>query len=243
MLRSAKGARDATTPPTQPPKSPLKASSKQQPADIVRLDDQIVAPAVEAHNIATMSVAAAAGAAARKSSNAGVSSVSSLASVGNPVRNPAGTPTSALGGPQVNSTASLAGAGRAYQGASAMASLNNVAGPGANVGIFDSIVEGASLTSLNAAGATSGQPSKSGGESEELPKDFTTLFDLKLFKFDTGLMPEAMKLYEFETPLPPLQPAVFPPALRELPPPSLDLFDLDEQFASEKVRLAQLANK
>jgi hypothetical protein len=27
---------------------------------------------------------------------------------------------------------------------------------------------------------------------------------------------------------------VFPPSLKELPPPSLDLFDLDEQFASEK---------
>ncbi|KAJ3304684.1 Intraflagellar transport protein 52 [Blyttiomyces sp. JEL0837] len=95
-------------------------------------------------------------------------------------------------------------------------------------------------------------------ESEELPKDFTTLFDLNLFKFDTSLIPDAIKLYEelrlkheplsliqpqFETPLPPLQPAVFPPALRELPPPALDLFDLDEHFASERVRLAQLTNK
>ncbi|KAJ3264992.1 Intraflagellar transport protein 52 [Chytriomyces hyalinus] len=95
-------------------------------------------------------------------------------------------------------------------------------------------------------------------ESEDVPKDFTTLFDVKLFNFDTSLVPEAINLYEelrlkqeplsliqpqFETPLPPLQPAVFPPALRELPPPSLDLFDLDEHFASERVRLAQLTNK
>ncbi|KAI9361244.1 hypothetical protein DFJ73DRAFT_814531 [Zopfochytrium polystomum] len=95
-------------------------------------------------------------------------------------------------------------------------------------------------------------------ESEELPKDFTTLFDLSLFKLDTSLIPDAIQLYnelrlkhetltliqpQFETPLPPLQPAVFPPALRELPPPSLELFDLDEHFASEKVRLAQLTNK
>lgn len=95
-------------------------------------------------------------------------------------------------------------------------------------------------------------------ESEELPKDFTTLFDLDLFKFDTRLIPKALKLYEdvrlkhepltliqpnFETPLPALQPAVFPPVLKDLPPPSLDLFDLDEHFASEKVRLAQLTNK
>jgi intraflagellar transport protein 52 len=31
--------------------------------------------------------------------------------------------------------------------------------------------------------------------------------------------------------------------LKDLPPPALDLFDLDEQFASTKVRLAQLTNK
>lgn len=39
----------------------------------------------------------------------------------------------------------------------------------------------------------------------------------------------------FETPLPPLQPAVFPPAIREPSPPALELFDLDESFASEAV--------
>lgn len=47
----------------------------------------------------------------------------------------------------------------------------------------------------------------------------------------------------FETPLPPLEPAVFPPILQELPPPALDLFDLDETFASEKTKLIQLTNK
>jgi len=72
------------------------------------------------------------------------------------------------------------------------------------------------------------------------------------------LVPEAIQLYkqlgvkhepltlippQFETPMPPLQPAVFPPVLREPLPPALDLFDLDEQFASERVRLAQLTNK
>ena len=74
-------------------------------------------------------------------------------------------------------------------------------------------------------------------ESEEVTKDFTTLFDETLFKFDTSLIPEAVALYDkldvkheplslippqFEHPLPPLNPAVFPPALRELPPPALD---------------------
>ncbi|KAJ3058038.1 Intraflagellar transport protein 52, partial [Quaeritorhiza haematococci] len=33
-------------------------------------------------------------------------------------------------------------------------------------------------------------------ESEDLPKDFTTLFDVSLFKFDTSLIPKAVKLYE-----------------------------------------------
>jgi len=31
----------------------------------------------------------------------------------------------------------------------------------------------------------------------------------------------------FETPMPALQAAVFPPSLKELDPPALDLFDLD----------------
>lgn len=69
-------------------------------------------------------------------------------------------------------------------------------------------------------------------ESEDLPRDFTSLFDMNLFKFDTDLIPESVKLYDilnvkheqlslivpqFETPLLGLQPAVFPPILRELP--------------------------
>jgi len=95
-------------------------------------------------------------------------------------------------------------------------------------------------------------------ENEPLPRDFTQLFDGALFKFDTDLIPDGVKLYQqlgvkhepltlippqFETPMPSLQPAVFPPCLREPPPPNLDLFDLDEQFASERVRLAQLTNR
>ena len=48
---------------------------------------------------------------------------------------------------------------------------------------------------------------------------------------------------KFEVPLPSLQPAVFPPAFREPPPPALELFDLDETFASPQSCLAQLAHK
>lgn len=95
-------------------------------------------------------------------------------------------------------------------------------------------------------------------ETEDIPRDIATLFDNSLYKLDTSLVPTAIQSYDelhvkhdtlalitpqFETPLSPLQPAVFPLSLRELPPPSLDLFDLDEQFSSEKARLAQLTNK
>jgi intraflagellar transport protein 52 len=95
-------------------------------------------------------------------------------------------------------------------------------------------------------------------EGDPIPEDFSKLFDCNLFAFDTSLVPEAVELYkrlhvkyqplrlitpQFDAPLPPLQAAVFPPILREPPPPTLHLFDLDEHFASERVRLAHLANK
>ncbi|XP_005108178.1 intraflagellar transport protein 52 homolog [Aplysia californica] len=95
-------------------------------------------------------------------------------------------------------------------------------------------------------------------ESDDIPRDITSLFDNSMFKLDTSLVPKSIKAFEelkvkhealtlitpqFETPLPPLQPAVFPPTFRELPPPALELFDLDEQFSSEKVRIAQITNK
>ena len=95
-------------------------------------------------------------------------------------------------------------------------------------------------------------------ESDEIPPDYTRLFDTKLFSISTSLVPSAIKAYEqlgvkheplrlitpqFETPLPPLQAAVFPPTFRELPNPQLELFDLDEAFSSEKARLAQITNK
>lgn len=93
---------------------------------------------------------------------------------------------------------------------------------------------------------------------DELPRDFTKLFDLKMFKFDVDLIPKAVKLYEtlgvphepltlippqFVCPLPKLGIATFPPAMREPSAPALDQFDLDEHFAKEGLRLAQLTNK
>ena len=95
-------------------------------------------------------------------------------------------------------------------------------------------------------------------DGDDLPPDFTQLVDETLFKFDTDVIPEALECYtkmhvkhepltlippQFEVPLPPLQPAVFMPPMRDLPPPALDLFDLDAEFATEKSRLAQLTNK
>ncbi|KAK7081804.1 Intraflagellar transport protein 52 [Halocaridina rubra] len=95
-------------------------------------------------------------------------------------------------------------------------------------------------------------------ESEEVPTDYTQLFYTHLTSIDMQLVPVAIDAYsklnvkheplrlitpQFETPLPPLQPAVFPPSFRELPHPSLELFDLDEAFSSEKSRLAQVTNK
>lgn len=55
-----------------------------------------------------------------------------------------------------------------------------------------------------------------------------------------GVKKQALTLIhpQFETPMPPLQPAVFPPAFREPPGPALELFDLDEEFASEHVNFA-----
>eukprot|EP01116_Phalansterium_solitarium_P020480 TRINITY_DN6061_c0_g1_i1.p1 TRINITY_DN6061_c0_g1~~TRINITY_DN6061_c0_g1_i1.p1 ORF type:complete len:446 (-),score=156.17 TRINITY_DN6061_c0_g1_i1:213-1550(-) len=94
-------------------------------------------------------------------------------------------------------------------------------------------------------------------DTEEIPKDYKQMFDETTFKFDTHHIPDVMTVYQelgvkhdaltlippqFDVPLPPLVPATFPPILNEPPPPMLDLFDLDEQFASEKVRLAYLTN-
>ena len=95
-------------------------------------------------------------------------------------------------------------------------------------------------------------------EAKEPPTNFNDLFDMNMFKIDNDLVPESIALYDklhvkheilgiippqFETPLPPLQLAVFDPIIKDFPVPNLELFDLDEQFASEKIKLAQTTNK
>jgi len=95
-------------------------------------------------------------------------------------------------------------------------------------------------------------------ESEPLPQDLESMFRHDMLSFDTSLIPTVINLYntlnvkheplslippDFERPLPPLQPAVFAPKLRDLPPPALDQFDLDDEFANPISRLAQLTNR
>lgn len=95
-------------------------------------------------------------------------------------------------------------------------------------------------------------------ELDPLPADFTTLFNNDLFEFSTGMIPEILKTYtqldlkaepitvispQFVVPHPPLQAAVFYPQFQDPPPPSLELFDLDDHFVSVPTKLAQVANK
>jgi intraflagellar transport protein 52 len=93
---------------------------------------------------------------------------------------------------------------------------------------------------------------------DELPRDPSKLFDSTMFKFDVDFIPQTVKMYEalgvahepltlippqFVCPLPKMSLAVFPPVMREPADPALDQFDLDEHFAKEGLRLAQLTNK
>ncbi|EJW86772.1 hypothetical protein WUBG_02319 [Wuchereria bancrofti] len=77
--------------------------------------------------------------------------------------------------------------------------------------------------------------------------DFLKYFDISLYAMDLSVWPKTIRAFEqlglkheplslivpqFEVPQPPLTPAVFPPDFRELPPPKLELFDLDDMFSS-----------
>lgn len=95
-------------------------------------------------------------------------------------------------------------------------------------------------------------------EGEKLRVDFPQNFETGLFSMDLSYVAEVQTLAQtlglknepletvkpqFDTALPPLTPAVFPPQMREPPGPVLELFDLDDAFASPKTRLAQLAQR
>jgi intraflagellar transport protein 52 len=95
-------------------------------------------------------------------------------------------------------------------------------------------------------------------DSEEIPRDLEKLFDSDLYSLDMTNLPMIIRAYDelkikhdpltlimpqFETPLPPLKPAVYAPRFYEPDAPALELFDLDEHFSSESARLAQITNK
>merc|ERR1712110_1409921 len=75
-------------------------------------------------------------------------------------------------------------------------------------------------------------------DTELLPNVFAAHKTLDINKEPLSLIPP-----NFETPLPPLQPAVFPGIFDEPTMPPLELFDLDSELAPEQTRLAQLTNK
>ncbi|CAD5232867.1 unnamed protein product [Bursaphelenchus xylophilus] len=93
---------------------------------------------------------------------------------------------------------------------------------------------------------------------QNLPVDFSKIFEGSIKSLDLSMWAECIKTYPklslkhepltlvppvFECPQPPLEPAVFPPCYRELPPPTLELFDLDDAFSSQEARLAQYTNR
>lgn len=92
----------------------------------------------------------------------------------------------------------------------------------------------------------------------DIPADFKKLFNMQLYSINNDRLHEVIATYkklcvdyeplkiikpQFELPLPPTQLAVFPPVFSDLPPPQLELFDLDEAFSSEKTQITQLTNK
>ncbi|XP_074594133.1 intraflagellar transport 52 [Brevipalpus obovatus] len=103
-----------------------------------------------------------------------------------------------------------------------------------------------------------GEPLSCLQETEDVPSDYTKLFSREIYSIDNtplakviaaytefNMIREPLKLIkpQFESPLPPLEPAVFPPNLRIPSRPALELFDLDQEFSSAASRLNQIANK
>ncbi|NP_001123257.1 intraflagellar transport 52 homolog [Nasonia vitripennis] len=95
-------------------------------------------------------------------------------------------------------------------------------------------------------------------DSVDIPREYTKLFKHDLYSINLDMVPASLKAYDdlnvkheplsliapnFETPLPPTQASVFPPTFQELPPPALELYDLDEAFSSNFLKLSQLTNK
>ena len=86
-------------------------------------------------------------------------------------------------------------------------------------------------------------------DSGDINRNPSSLFNKKLFSINFDLVPESIGLFkkmnlkyepltlikpQFETPMLGLQPATFPPILGDMPPPKLELFDLDDEFTDQK---------
>ena len=93
------------------------------------------------------------------------------------------------------------------------------------------------------------------GRLDPLPQGLTEMYcDDNLFGFDTDTVSdlyqamdvprEPLQLIqpEFQIVMPPLRPAVFSPQI-ELPPPTLELFNLDEECTDRHTKLGQLTNE
>ena len=95
-------------------------------------------------------------------------------------------------------------------------------------------------------------------EGEKMNSNFADNFDKGLFRMDMSHVADTANLAStlgvpnepldvvtpvFDTALPPSTPAVFPPQMREPKGPVLELFDLNDIFASKTARLAMLAQK
>ncbi|XP_018043997.1 PREDICTED: intraflagellar transport protein 52 homolog [Atta colombica] len=92
----------------------------------------------------------------------------------------------------------------------------------------------------------------------DIPREYTKLFKNYFYSINLNMVPACIKAYEvlgvkhepltlipphFEAPLPPTQASIFPPSFQELSPPALELFDLDEAFSSDLLKLSQITNK
>jgi len=86
-------------------------------------------------------------------------------------------------------------------------------------------------------------------DSGDISRNPSTLFSRRLFSINFDMVPDSIGLYKklnlkyepltlikpnFETPMLGLQPATFPPILTDLPPPKLELYDLDDEFTDQK---------
>lgn len=95
-------------------------------------------------------------------------------------------------------------------------------------------------------------------ENEDIPLDYSHLFSRDIKHLSNRSLAKVGSAYDefqlekrplrlikpcFETPLPPLVPAIYAPIFRAQDKPELELYDLDNEFSSVQNKLTRLANK